>query len=265
MVVNDNAIFTDVARYIGEQGHRVNIYSEGEFVERGVEERHIFTMMRSDAAVKRLQQLEAQGVTAVNSAFGIENCHRAAMTDIFQFRGIPAPESMLTRTNLRLSEDSMANGFRRCWVKRADSQPTGKGDVLFADSLGRLNEILADFEARGVGEVVLNEHLEGDLMKFYGVHGSDFFYHFYPSVTTHSKFGLEAINGEAKGIPFNEDALRAICNSAAEALKVEVYGGDCIVAPDGTIRIIDFNDWPSFSPCRKEAAIAIGNAILKTI
>jgi hypothetical protein len=116
-----------------------------------------------------------------------------------------------------------------------------------------------------VGEVVLNEHLEGDLMKFYGVHGSDFFYHFYPSVTTHSKFGLEAINGEAKGIPFNEDALRSICNSAAEALKVEVYGGDCIVAPDGTIRIIDFNDWPSFSPCRKEAAIAIGDAILKTI
>ena len=31
-------------------------------------------------------------------------------------------------------------------------------------------------------------------------------------------------------------------------------GGDCIVAPDGQIRIIDFNDWPSFAPCRTEAA-----------
>ena len=46
-------------------------------------------------------------------------------------------------------------------------------------------------------------------------------------------------------------------------LQVDVYGGDCIVSPDGSIRIIDFNDWPSFAPCRKEAAIAIGQAVLQ--
>jgi hypothetical protein len=34
------------------------------------------------------------------------------------------------------------------------------------------------------------------------------------------------------------------------------------VDPDGTIRIIDFNDWPSFAPCRNEAAPHIAKAVL---
>lgn len=52
---------------------------------------------------------------------------------------------------------------------------------------------------------------------------------------------------------------------AGEALDVKIYGGDCIVSPDGTIRIIDFNDWPSFAPCRQEAAPYIAKCILNTI
>ena len=48
-------------------------------------------------------------------------------------------------------------------------------------------------------------------------------------------------------------------------LDVKIYGGDCIVDQDGSIRIIDFNDWPSFAPCRKEAAPFIAKCVLKTI
>ena len=48
-------------------------------------------------------------------------------------------------------------------------------------------------------------------------------------------------------------------------LNVHVYGGDCIVSPEGDIRIIDFNDWPSFAPCRNEAALAIGKTILSHV
>lgn len=265
MVTNDSAIFSDVARYLTEHGHIVNFYTEKEFAERGVSERHIFTMMRSDAAVSCLQTLEANGVKVVNSAFGIENCHRGVMTGIFQLAGISAPESMIIRTDAVLSHDVLPHFFNQCWVKRADAQPTGKCDVTFVDDVNKLNDVLAQFAQRGVDEVVINAHLPGDLIKFYGVRGTDFFFHFYPSVSTHSKFGLEAINGEQKGIPFSEDELRSVCSAAADALNVDVYGGDCIVAADGTIRIIDFNDWPSFSPCRKEAAAAIGSIILKTI
>ena len=36
--------------------------------------------------------------------------------------------------------------------------------------------------------------------------------------------------------------LRAICAKCSEVLDVKIYGGDCIVSPEGDIRIIDFND-----------------------
>lgn len=59
--------------------------------------------------------------------------------------------------------------------------------------------------------------------------------------------------------------MKNICHSAADVLDVKIYGGDCIVSPDGDIRIIDFNDWPSFAPCRTEAAPHIARCILNTV
>ena len=56
-----------------------------------------------------------------------------------------------------------------------------------------------------------------------------------------------------------------MCQRAADIMEVKIYGGDCIVSEDGTIRIIDFNDWPSFAPCRAEAAPAIAKCVLKAI
>jgi len=43
----------------------------------------------------------------------------------------------------------------------------------------------------------------------------------------------------------------------AKAVGVEVFGGDAIIRSDGTFCVIDFNDWPSFSRCRPEAACTI--------
>jgi hypothetical protein len=108
---------------------------------------------------------------------------------------------------------------------------------------------------------VINEHLIGDLVKFYGVAGTGFFHWFYPNDMNHSKFGLEKINGEAKGLPFNLAYLKEICTKAANVLNVYIYGGDCVVDTNGNIKIIDFNDWPSFAPCRMDAAPYIAQCI----
>ncbi|KAA6308831.1 hypothetical protein EZS27_039572, partial [termite gut metagenome] len=88
---------------------------------------------------------------------------------------------------------------------------------------------------------------------------------FYPYDQKHSKFGHEAINGKPEGIFFSEQSLKETCEAAADILHLIVYGGDCIVSPDGIVRIIDFNDWPSFAPCRTEASKAIASAIINTI
>ena len=52
-------------------------------------------------------------------------------------------------------------------------------------------------------------------------------------------------------------------DKAADMLNVPVYGGDCVVSEDGSIRIIDFNDWPSFAPCRDEAAFYIATKMIQ--
>ena len=44
-------------------------------------------------------------------------------------------------------------------------------------------------------------------------------------------------------------------------IGLKVYGGDAIIGDDGIPHIIDLNDFPSFSPCRKEAALAIKELI----
>ena len=101
--------------------------------------------------------------------------------------------------------------------------------------------------------------------KFYGISGTGFFHWFYPSEVQHSKFGLEEINGAAKGISFDKTVLQKLCNRAAEVLNIQIYGGDCIVSEDGVMRLIDFNDWPSFAPCRDAAAPHIAQCILNSI
>ena len=91
------------------------------------------------------------------------------------------------------------------------------------------------------------------------------FYWFYPSPCSHSKFGLEKINGVAKGIPFNEEELKKYSDMAAEVLNVPIYGGDCVVSADGELKIIDFNDWPSFARCREEAGVKIAECIYNRV
>ena len=54
-----------------------------------------------------------------------------------------------------------------------------------------------------------------------------------------------------------------MCQKASDVLEVKIYGGDCIVDRDGSIRIIDFNDWPSFAPCRQQAAPYIAKCVLQ--
>lgn len=95
--------------------------------------------------------------------------------------------------------------------------------------------------------------------------GTPFFYWFYPFEAGHSKYGHEAINGKSQGIEFDKARMKAICQAASEVLDVKIYGGDCIVNADGSMRIIDFNDWPSFAPCRQEAAPHIAKCIINTI
>lgn len=267
-VGNDAAIFSLTAEHLRGKGYVIREYVETDLLT-GVafDERAVFGMARSPGAVRRLKQLEDEGRVVVNSGYGIENCTRERMTRLLLSHGVTHPRSIIVETGCNPVPQLEAAGFGNCWIKRGDFHAIHREDVTYVRHIEEAEGILKEYALRGIETAVVNEHLVGDLVKFYGVAGSDFFYRFYPTNTPgqHSKFGLEQINGQARGIPFDEEHLYSICAAAAEILGISIYGGDCIVAEDGSIRLIDLNDWPSFAPCRDAAAPSIADCIHRLI
>ena len=259
---NDTAIFNATAEQLRKRGCLVNVYSEEQFLHADITEPVVMAMCRERESIARLQHLEDSGHLVVNSGYGIENCTREHMTRILMGNGIPYPDSLIVNTNENVRPMLEQAGFGSCWIKRGDFHAMHKEDVSYCRHAEEAQEVLQEYFYRGIPRAVINVHLVGDLVKFYGLRGTDYFYWFYPFDAGHSKYGYEEVNGRAQGIEFDETHLRDICRQAAEELNVVVYGGDCIVDPDGSIRIIDFNDWPSFAPCRAEAAPHIAKALL---
>lgn len=258
---NDAAIFNLTVEYLKRRGCLVEEYTESEFIDATrIDADVIFNMARDKYSIKKLQDLEFAGKTVINSGFGIENCTREKMTRLLLSNHIPHPNSLIVNTNQPLPPGFKSLG-ENCWIKRGDFHAIHREDVTYTRNLEEAESVLSEYALRGIGTAVINEHLIGDLVKFYGVAGTGFFHWFYPNDMNHSKFGLEKINGEAKGLPFNLAYLKEICTKAANVLNVYIYGGDCVVDTNGNIKIIDFNDWPSFAPCRMEAAPYIAQCI----
>ena len=262
---NDAAIFNIVAEELRKRGCEVRVYTEDQFIAGQVSEDIIVNMCREQKSIHLLQECEDRGALVINSGYGIENCTRERMTRILVGTGIPYPKSLMVNTDEGVVDALKEAGIERCWIKRGDFHAMHKEDVSFVRHPQEAQEVLQEYFLRGIKRAVINIHLEGDLVKFYGVRGTNFFYWFYPFDAGHSKYGAEAINGPAQGIKFGEDYLRDICQQAAETLDVVAYGGYCIIGTDGSIQIIDFNDWPSFAPCRQEAGPQIARAIMGCI
>ena len=262
---NDAAIFNMAADELRKRGFVVNVYSEEQFRNEEITEEVVMAMCREQESIAKLQNLEKSGKLVINSGFGIENCTRERMTRLLLGNNIPYPESLIVNTNEKVKPDLEKNDMQQVWIKRGDFHAMHKEDVSYCRHPEEAQEVLHEYFYRGIKRAVINRHLTGDLVKFYGVSGQKFFYWFYPFDEGHSKYGHEAINGKSRGIPFDEERMREICQKASDILDVKIFGGDCIIDPDGSIRIIDFNDWPSFAPCRKKAAPAIAKCIAAAI
>ena len=276
-VDNDAAVMNAVKQQLEALGGSVELLCEKDFCKKAHEieavsgnpRRHaaadidaFFSMARSKEALDVLGRIEEQGLPVVNSSLGVNRCIRRIMTERFIKGGISCPESRIISRNGEMVTDVNYP----CWLKRGDGCAQQKEDTCYVQTSEEAERCLNDFWMRGVTSVVVNEHLKGDLVKFYGVGGTDFFYWFYPSKCGHrSKFGLEVINGDARGLGFDAEALKQEADKAAVMLGVPVYGGDCVIGEDGSVRIIDFNDWPSFAPCRDEASFYIAMSVLDSM
>lgn len=248
-VDRDRAVMDAVALLLAGRGIAVKTVGE-EQLRPDREDAVVLTMARSAAALDVLERMEAQGCTVINAPGGVRRCARSTVDRLMRSAGIPAAPL------------SGSNGY---WIKRGDEAAQERGDVVHAaDEAGR-DAALERFRARGIKDVVVTAHVEGDLVKFYGVGETGFFRTFYPGDGLYSKFGDELVNGRPVHYRFPADDMKRDAGRLASLVGVDVYGGDCIVRRDGTYAFIDFNDWPSFAMCRNEAAEAIAKIVCEKV
>ena len=249
-VDRDDAILHAVCEELQQKlslSDSILVIDEDDFAKTPTKARVYVTMARSAAALLALGRRAKEGALCVNSVTGVSLCQRALLTRLMREHHIPMPAEQ---------------GEKGSWLKRGDAAAQSKDDVVFCPDQEALAKAIASFKARGINEYVTSAHVEGDLVKFYGV-GRRFFRYYYPTDDGFSKFGDEQRNGTARHYPFDEDSLRKDSFRLAELTGATAYGGDAIVDDRGQYFFIDFNDWPSFSRCRGEAAKAIAAEVME--
>ncbi len=212
----------------------------------------VFLMCERPAVLRELRAWEAAGVRQVNSPVAVLNTYREQMIAQFAEANVPFIQSRLVTT---AGEDGW--GPLPVWVKRSDVHNTQEGDVVFATSRDALEGALTGLAERGIPRAVLQRHVEGDLVKFYGV-GPGGGQHEMPSWFRWFYHKDQRVAGHA----FDQQQLARLVRSAAAALGLEVYGGDVIVTPAGQLVLLDLNAWPSFALYRDEAAAAIAGYLV---
>ena len=242
---DDAEILRLTAKHLESRGAQVELKAPEELGAGDTPPDGVFLMCERMEALRVLLGWQERGVRQVNAPLAVLNTYRERMIAQLREANVPFIESRIVSTG------GGETGVRAAvWVKRPDVHNTQDGDVVFADGERAVGAALAGLAARGMTTAVLQPHVPGDLIKFYGVHqvgavAPSWFAWFYHRDQT------------LAGHAFDETVLRKSAAAAASALGVEVFGGDAIVGPDGRPMIIDLNAWPSFARYRDAASDAI--------
>lgn len=218
----------------------------------------VFAMCEREQILDLLQKWQSKGITIVNTPQAVLNTYRHRMIPLLQSNGAIIPESRLILTqDLFVLDFLMNKPYKEVWVKRGDVHNTQKGDVFLAKSIQEIQESFRSFHARGIRQMVLQENIVGDLIKFYGIGNPSkklvwfkWFYH---------------KGQDLKKYSFSESELQKITQFAARNLGLEIFGGDAVVNAEGKIALIDINAWPSFALFREEACKIIAQYLISKI
>jgi hypothetical protein len=247
-VEDDGAILEAVAVCLRRREHAVTVFSaDAEQWPEPTAATIVFAMCQGDMALVRLQQWQARGVRIVNTPEGILNCQRHRTVAAFIAARIPFPESVLTDTAEPSTLPTWVDDGG-AWIKRGDVHATEVDDVVLVKSVTAARDALARFRARGIRRAVVQRHEPGTVLKFYAVRGR--FFHC-----------VRPRDGDEIPTSILHD-IDILGQAAARVLNLEIYGGDCVVGVNGRLRLIDLNDWPSYAPCRAEAAEGIAAYLL---
>jgi len=206
----------------------------------------VLAMAQSGRSLRILEDWGRHGVRVFNAVSAVRNCYREPLIRLLAEGGIPVPYSRI----------SPLDGLEGCisfgpdesyWLKRGDVHALDPRDVVKVASREELMGSMEHFQRQGVRKILVQEHVDGLPIKFYGVGEGDYFRAYTPSG--------EEVTSEVKG-------LRSLGRRSAGTLGLEIYGGDAILSEEGALVLVDLNDWPSFSRCHESAAKAIVRYVL---
>lgn len=246
----DREILEATGRALAERGAKVRIAAADELAEAARESDLVFAMCQGPAALRSLRRVERSGIPVVHTASAIEACHRRRFVPLLAKSGVARPEARVVpcgRPGKAALDWVDALGTAGVWVKRGDVHATEAADVVRVEGAAKVQEALARLGARGIRHAALEAHVEGTTFKFYGVYGTGFF---------------RAFAGDAAEPQPAPEGWLQLAEAGAGALGLAVYGGDLVLDPSGTPWLVDVNDWPSFSRCRRDAATAIAQYLL---
>jgi hypothetical protein len=247
-VEDDAAIMRCVGEALAERGFSVELIAAEALIESPPA--NLFVMCERGTVLDRLAAMEKAGSIVVNSPRAIRNTYRHRMVELFARHRVAAPTSWIVAADANKPRPADC-----AWIKRYDFHATQRDDVIYAASETGWREALRRFAERGIPFVVAQEHVPGDLVKFYGVRNdggtkdANWFQWFY-----HRDKGM-------LGHAFDPTRLSNAAFDAAAALGLEIFGGDAVIKANGEPMIIDLNAWPSYALYRDRAAQAIADCL----
>ena len=255
-VEKDAKILDCLCKELMHYGYDVETSGE-EAIGLSAKKRVYVSMARTHEALDFLAEAEARGAVVMNDPHAVVLCqNRRLLMSRLQREGL--------LTARECGEEKSATGY---WIKKNRGYSEQADDVCYAANDDELRQKMEAMRERGIDDIYVTPHIEGDLVKFYGVAGTDFFRTFYPGDDGQYKFSQEEVNGAPSHFPFDAESLQHTIDRAALAVGLDFYGGDVVVDAEGKATLIDFNDWPSYSRCREEAAramaLAVGGKVLQ--
>jgi len=226
----------------------------------------IFHMARHSESLALMQGVQ---MPVFNKAGAVQLVakSRTKTMERLQKEGIPVPEWTACQLDQKLDASFLQRLSFPLWLKVVREDGSKPADVYFAENNAELETYLHCLETEDVIDILICKHVNGELIKCYVVLDRyarlRLFRWFRPKASGYSKFGeAEQHNLSLADFSVDETALVTLSQSIGKATGLQFFGFDAIVSKeDGLVRVIDVNDWPSYSMCQQEAAEAIASTV----
>lgn len=268
MIERDEAILRAVAKRLEEAHYAVNLIHEEEFNTSVPIPDIVLHMARSPYALSILEDWQESGCHVLNPIESVRNVERENLALYCAKLEIPTPDTWIVDTaNIHPGEITFP-----CWVKRTGACTQQPDDICYIPDIDAYRSCISRFHTRNINKAVVMGHLEGVNIKFYGIQGTDFFHHLPAGKLGYTKWPSFSLPSNwNRNLDSEMTSAMSQIRSLLNELKTPdnnwpfpiIYGGDAIIGSDGIARIIDLNDWPSFSVCREEAADAIAYGVME--